>query len=314
MPQAKQENSAKMPGSDFEEDHAEATDLNFGFGEVVAEEDAEEVEAAEEKEEVVKEEVVEGKADDAEETEEAEAVVEKPEPKKKQLMVPKSRLDEVLAKNREFQRTIEAMKAAAPVADEEIPFKDFDFDEKELEYQQHVLDGEKDKALGIRKEIRAAEKAQNQYEFSKKVGGDSAATVEQTALVNAAREIEAMFPVFDNQHKDFNAKLAEDVVAIREGYQARGMNVVEALNKAVEVVVKINNLDGDVVTTEVVTTKKKQTSLAEKVKAAAKQPMDIQGQSNGTTKHKTHDIENMSDEEFNALPAATLARYRGDIL
>ena len=58
-------------------------------------------------------------------------------------MVPKSRLDEVLAKQKALQKQVDDMKAAAEKP-EEAP-EEYDFDAKEIEYQQLVLDGEAEK-------------------------------------------------------------------------------------------------------------------------------------------------------------------------
>jgi hypothetical protein len=83
--------------------------------------------------------------------------------KKKQPMVPKTRLDEVLAKNRELaeqlaqERAVREAAKPKPKEGETAP-EAFDFEAKEKAYMQAVRDGEDDKALTIRKEIRAAER------------------------------------------------------------------------------------------------------------------------------------------------------------
>ena len=70
-------------------------------------------------------------------------------------MVPKSRLDEVLAKNKEMQKRLQTLenetkRDAGPK---------YDFVAREKEYQELVLDGETDRAAQLREEIRAAERS-----------------------------------------------------------------------------------------------------------------------------------------------------------
>ena len=133
-----------MPGADkVEDDDAPQLDLNFE----TPEEEPEEV--AEEEEVVAEDEIEEPTAEEPEETVaedeggEPEAQAEEPvaeqKPAKKP-MVPKARLDEVLNKQKALQKQIDDMKAAqqpAPDAPEE-----FDFASKEMDYQNHLLDGD----------------------------------------------------------------------------------------------------------------------------------------------------------------------------
>ena len=127
--------------------------------------------------------------------EELPLAAEKAEPEAKSPMVPKSRLDEVLAKQKALQKQVEEMKAAAEQP-EEAP-EEYDFDAKEIEYQQLVLDGEAEKAVALRKEIRGAEKAQISWEMEQKMGQTVQQSQTATALQQAAADMEAAYPVFD---------------------------------------------------------------------------------------------------------------------
>ena len=96
---------------------------------------------------------------------EVEEVAEVEEPKSP--MVPKSRLDVVLAKNKEMQKRlqdIEGEKTDAP----EVP--EYDFVGKDKEYQELILDGETEKAAALRNEIRQAERTQLMSEMQSQMG------------------------------------------------------------------------------------------------------------------------------------------------
>mgnify|MGYP003139280812 CR=1 FL=1 len=138
------------PGSDPVEKAKYEIDLNF------PEEITDEV--LNEKE--VTEEVAEETEETEPELEEVAELEEETEPEPKKPMVPKSRLDEVLAKQRKLQEQLDALSAEKEVSSNEPVPEAYDFDIKELEYQEHVLNGETDKAVALRKEIRAAEKTQ----------------------------------------------------------------------------------------------------------------------------------------------------------
>jgi hypothetical protein len=59
---------------------------------------------------------------------------------------------------------------------------------------------------------------------------------------------------------------------------------------------------------------KKRAEVANKLKAAASQPPDMAGESSAARGEKTFDLMSLTEEEFNALPPATLKRLRGDLI
>ena len=169
---------ARVGADPMEEE--ESLDLNFMEEETVAEveeeaaaeveetvAEVEEVEAEVETEEAVAEVEEKTVAEEVEvELEDLEEVEAKVEPQPKKHMVPKERLDAVLAKQKALQKQLEDLQAQN-TPDENAP-EAYDYDTKEAEYQEFILDGETAKATALRKEMRAAEKAELQYEFDQK--------------------------------------------------------------------------------------------------------------------------------------------------
>ena len=148
-----------MPGADRPEEESEPLDLSFDVvEEVVAETEAEEPdETVSEDEQSTEEETVEEEVEEdevveveAEEEEVVEAEIESEKPKKSP-MVPKARLDEVLAKQKALQKQLDEINAANEKA-EEAPDA-YDFDSKEIEYQNMVLDGESEKRLRLEEKL-----------------------------------------------------------------------------------------------------------------------------------------------------------------
>ena len=344
-----------MPGADRAEPEPEtAVDLNFGLGEEDAESEPDDTddeavdtseEAVEPEEadhniaEVDEETVAENEAaepedqpslsDETDTVAEAEAVepaaeAEQPAPKKP--MVPKARLDEVLAKQKALQKQLDDLKAAqADIQSPEAP-EEYDFAAKEVEYQNMLLDGEADKAAQLRSEIRTAERQQIEFELTQKVQQSVQEGQQQTALQQAAAELEASFPVFSQGSADYSAELTQEVIDLRDAFIIKGDNAVAALSKAANFVLRDNNLvdmseaqpalsDSSAAEKRSVDeVSKKRAEVSRKLKAAEAQPPELPGESSASRGEKLLDVDSMTDEEFNALPEATLKRLRGDIV
>ena len=336
---AEEDNSLQfevMPGAEALE-QAENIDLSFLEPESEPE-NAEQSDAEESDPEAPQEEAVADSDDEPDSAEPAEAIEEEPEEEPeeeeeelplaaesvktepKNPMVPKSRLDEVLAKQKALQKQVDDMKAANEKP-AEAP-EEYDFDTKEIEYQQLVLDGEAEKAVALRKEIRGAEKAQIEWEMEQKMGQTVQQNAQATALQQAAAEMEAIFPVFDQNSDQFNEEYTNEVVELRDAFIIKGYDAVDALGKAVNFVVKDRGLDntpsdGSALAAsqqKIEQTAKKKAIVAKKLKAAESQPPELEGEGSSSRGENVVNFGSMSEDEFNALPAATLQRLRGDIV
>lgn len=329
-----------MPGADkkTEEDTKPfEVDMNFENTEEEVEE-AQEEETTEEEpiteettEEVAEEQIEEPVAQETESEEQTgepesvqgddeqpvESVEEGPEVEPKAPMVPKSRLDEVLAKNKEMQKIIQDM--------EEKPTEDaapaYDFVNKEKEYQDLVLEGETDKAAQLREEIRTAERAEVLSEVQSKMGQTVQQDRESRELQQKASEIMEVFPIFNEKSKAFDEKLTNQVMELRDAFIYQGYGAADSLAKATEVTLLSNKpelLQGDGIAvsdptpklSQAVQEKKAKANVSKKVQASQAQPPKMKGES--TQNKKIVDINVLSDDEFGALPEETLRRMRGD--
>ena len=318
-----------MPGADRpEDDDSPALDLSF---------DEVQAELAEETKEPEEETVSEDEQSTEEETEEeTEEVVEQPdegtelddaedepvaeEKPAKKPMVPKARLDEVLAKQKALQKQLDDINAAAEKS-AEAP-EEYDFDAKEVEYQNMVLDGETEKAVGLRREIRKAERATLEFEMRAEMTQTVSQDRQMTALQQAANAMEDAYPIFDRNSETFNEAVTNEVVELRDMFMQGGYDVVDALSKAVKYVVKDHDLDQAQESVPSLAGKaqksdelaKKRAQVSRKLQAADAQPPELPGESSSMHGEKGLDLSTMTEEEFAALPEATLKRLRGDIL
>ena len=300
-----------MPGADAktEEDVKPfEVDMNFEdteekVEEVEEEETTEEEPATEETtEEVAEEQVEEPVAQETEsQSEEAEqesvptddgqpveTVAEEPEVEEpKAPMVPKSRLDEVLAKNKEMQKRLQTLESETK---EEDTTPKYDFVAREKEYQELVLDGETDRAAQLREEIRSAEREQMMSEMQSKMGQTVQQDREAHELNKKANEIMEVFPVFDQKSKQFDERLANEVMELRDAFIFQGYGAADSLAKATEItlirskpelleVETAGTTDAAPTLNKVVQEKKKQANVSKKVAASQSQPPQMKGES-----------------------------------
>jgi hypothetical protein len=253
---------------------------------------------------------------------EDEALEEEPV-KKKAPMVPKSRLDEVLAKNKVMQKKIQDIEQREAAAQAEAP--KYDFSAKETEYQQLVLDGELEQATKMRNDIRQAEKEQMMFEVKKEMGQTVQANQEAQELQAKAKEIESTFPVLDQNSTTFDEGLTQEVMELRDAFMVQGYGAADSLARATEYTLAAkkpellstagdSSLEGNenVVTQEQLQERRQKTTVKKKVAAAKSQPPNMKGEGAGDRGDKPVNLDVLSDDEFMALPEETLRRMRGD--
>jgi hypothetical protein len=129
-------------------------------------------------------------------------------------------------------------------------------------------------------------------------------------LLAKAAEVEAKYPALDQNSATFDEPKAKEVLELRDAYIIQGYQGADALDKAVNLIMPspVDEKTLDPVEQKVVE-KKKVANVNKKIAAAESQPPAMKG------KNKTEkkvDINTLSIDEFDALPAETLKRMRGD--
>jgi len=288
--------------------------------ELEEEEDAENIEDSEDQDEVevpgeLEEEIEEEITDIVEEE------IEEPKVPGKSPMVPKSRLDEVLAKNKKMQKQLDDIEQKQ--AETQAAAPQYDFDIKEQEYQQLILDGESSRAVQLRTEMRAAEKEQLIFEMQSQMGQTVQQDRAAQELQAKAIEIAETFPMLNETSPEFNEDLTREVSELRDAFIVQGYEPADSLAKATEYTLAAKHpelLQGseDVAAVQTkkqndaVVQKRKTTTVRKKLDASKSQPPKMKGEGTANRKGKMADINVLSDDEFGALPDDTLKRMRGD--
>lgn len=234
--------------------------------------------------------------------------------------IPKHRFDQVNERAKAAEKELAELKAEK-AAGEKTKEDPFDFDAAEKQYLELSLDGDIDAALAKRKEIRAAEHADWSASTKAATKSDIATEAEDAELVSLSQEAEAMFSVFDPESDDFDQGKLDQVLVYYRGYAASGKasNKGDAFVMALADVVEMHGLDA---TDEADAdpgpkpTGKKKTGGKKKADAKknAHQPVAGEGTGSADTGAVVPNINDMTDEEMDALPEKTLARLRGDFI
>ena len=306
--------ASALDRGDTPEEEADPTDAAIAHLVEVADE----AEAAEGEEEVESE--LEG--DEAglegeeveEEVEEEEEVKEAATSKsdEKAHMVPKSRMDEEIARRRQLEDRLAKLEESAKP--EVAPEPEFDFDGKEAEYMDAVLDGETDKAQKVRKEIRSAERDSMAKELRGEIHNTTNVTKQQLDLDVAVSDMMASYPVLDSNSDQADTDLIADANELMGMYADKGMAQADALRKAVRMTLASNMpelLQPKAVETKPAA-KKRETDVNAKLDAASKQPAKLAGESAATRGDDVVNISTMTDSDFEKLSEAQMQRLRGD--
>jgi hypothetical protein len=224
-------------------------------------------------------------------------------------LIPRARFNEVNDRAKAAERRAQELEARLNAT---IPPTDYDFESKEREYMDAVLEGDHQKALGIRRDIRAAEMEMARSVAATQASQAKEATKAELEFEQAVASIEVDYPAFSQSSTDYNQELVDEALELHAGFVSRGYSPAAAMRKAVAYVANMNGLTAKSQAPAPAPAAPKRTTntVKSKLDMAASQPPVQSGVSGGETEP---DYRNLSDEEWDALPKATIARLRGDL-
>lgn len=234
--------------------------------------------------------------------------------------VPKKRFDEVNERRRLAEEKLAQIERDKEAATKAATAPAYDFDAKEQQYIELILDGKTKDAATLRAEIRTAELAQyERVATTKATETNRAATVEQQ-INGVVADYEGRIPQFNPEHESYSEDLLDDVNAFYTGYLSgkKFDNAADAFRAAITKALKVHGIDDKPPTTNGVTnggTPPARTA-ARRIDAIKNQPPNIGRSGTGSTEHGDANIRigELSEAEFARLPEATRRRLRGDNL
>lgn len=268
------------------------------------------------------------KLDEGDETPEEKAERERQEAeeaKKRNIRIPKSRFDEAQAKARQREQAlleeIEKLKGGqqASVTQKVVSDMKSKIEELQDKYEDLILDGKKDEARKIRKQVDAMREELVEYQTSVKSDAARKAAVDELSYNAQLAGFEAKYPALNPEHEDFDEDQTNEVAALLNAFVKSGTKRADALAKAVKYVL---GPPPEQKTSDAAKTLAEARAKAAREKAAAadkKQPpnttkVGLDSDKAGSGGEHGIDVMRLSQDKFAKLDEETKARLRGDEL
>lgn len=245
---------------------------------------------------------------------------------KRSKVIPRERFDAAQQKARAREEALQAKIAdlekqtAAQRMSADVQKLTNAIDDLQEKYEDAVLDGKKEEARAIRKELA---KLQDVFiEVKTQVSSEAAKreAIQELKYDAALAKAEVDHPELNPDSEEYDPALTDEVGVLLESFVLRGFTRDVALAKAVRYVVGApakrdpDNVDPKkVAESRAVEARKKAADALKKQPPALVKP-GIDSDKGGNTEEKGIDIMRVSQERFSKIDEETLARLRGDTL
>jgi len=230
-------------------------------------------------------------------------------------MIPKSRYDsaarraktaeDALAKT---QRELEQVnKTTDTTGGDPKTVADFEakIDEIDTKIEEARKDGDTDAVVRLNKEQRTYERSMYSQIAREEATGAGNAAQQAVAFDTLVDKLEQDYPVFNQDSKDFDQDLVNEVLDMHEAFVAKGDAPAVAMAKAVGYILPPKE-----------TSNKRNTDTAKNLDAAKRQAPGMGGTGAGSDAGGDSgdggDVGGMTQKEFDAMPDETKKRLRGD--
>ena len=246
---------------------------------------------------------------------------------KKEAGIPKERFDEAVNKERQAREAAERraaeLESRIQQADvnEEFAKAEQMIEGLESKHAQLLLDGEVEKAAALMKQIRHSERELTEARMEARSSRATSQAVEEVRMEATIAKLEADYPALNTESETFDQDLVDLVLAKQAALiQNQRMTPSKALAEAAKVVMKkmapAPAVEPDNKGLSAAKTSDRKTEQVTKnIDTAKRQPADmkqvgVDSDKSGGSLSQT--VEQMTSEEWGALPASTKAKLRGD--
>lgn len=244
--------------------------------------------------------------------------------------IPKARFDEAVGKEREAREAAErraaelerqlAERAQAQVKTEQTEELENKISEMEKQHAQFLLDGEAEKAAELMRSIRHTERQIARAEAQADARTATSQILEAERFELAVAKLEADYSTLNPKSETYDPELVEMILDRQARLVQGGMPPSQAITSATDFVMKRVARDEPPAQQGLAAAKvpdRKAEQVKKNLEVQAKQPpsmKDVGLDSDKLGEKAMPNVAQMTLEEFNALPAATKARLRGDTL
>ena len=254
--------------------------------------------------------------------------LEAEEEKKKRIRIPKSRFDEALGKAKQREQAlldeIEKLKGGQQASATAKAVKDMRAKIGELQdkYEDLILDGKKDEARKVRRQVDELREDLTEYQTNTKSEAARKAAIDEMSYNAQLAGYEAKYPALNPEHEDFDEDKTDEVATLLNAFVKAGQKRADALAKAVKYVLGAPPAAGKGGDDDKAKGMAEQRAAEARKKAAEankKQPPD--GKNVGLDSDKAGggnkgdiDIMRMTQDKFAKLDEETLSKLRGDTI
>ena len=276
----------------------------------------------------------EDKADldkEGEETEEEKAErlrLEAEEEKKKRIRIPKSRFDEALGKAKQREQAlldeIEKLKGGQQASATAKAVRDMrtEIDKLQDKYEDLILDGKKDEARKVRRQVEWLRDELSEYQTNTKSEAARKAAIDELSYDAQLAGYEAKYPALNPEHEDFDEDKTDEVATLLNAFVKAGQKRADALAKAVKYVLGAPPAAGKGGDDDKAKELADQRAAEARKKAAdanKKQPpngkdVGLDSDKAGGGKGGDVDVLRLSQDKFAKLDEETKAKLRGDTI
>ena len=268
------------------------------------------------------------KLDGGDETPEERAEREKQEAeeaKKRNIRIPKSRFDEAQAKARAREQAlleeIEKLKGGQQASATQKAVSDMRSKIEELQdkYEDLILDGRKDEARKVRKQVDAMREELVEYQTSVKSDAARKAAVDELSYNARLAGFEAKYPALNPEHEDFDGDQTNEVATLLNAFVKSGTKRADALAKAVKYVLGAPPEQKVSDAAKALAEERAKKAREKAAEADKKQPpnsakVGLDSDKAGKGGEQGIDVMRLSQDKFSKLDEETKAKLRGDEL
>ena len=269
------------------------------------------------------------KLGDGEETAEEKAAREKEEAEaeaKKRIRIPKARFDEAQSKARAREAAlleeIEKLKGGQQASATQKVVSDMRSKVTELQdkYEDLILDGKKDEARKVRRQVDELREDLTEYQTNTKSEAARKAAIDEMSYNAQLAGYEAKYPALNPEHEDFDEDKTDEVATLLNAFVKAGQKRADALAKAVKYVLgappsgKADDADDK---SKEAAEKRAADARKKAADANKRQPPDgknvgLDSDKAGGGKGGDVDVLRLSQDKFAKLDEETKAKLRGD--
>ena len=263
------------------------------------------------------------KLDDENETEEEKAEREKAEEearKKANIRIPKARFDEVQAKARAreaaLQAEIEKLRGSQrqTEAEKTVDQMRTKIDELQEKYEDLILDGKKEDARKVRKQVEALRDELSEYRGSEKADRARAQAIDEVTYNQQLDSVESKYPKLDPEHADYDKDTVAEVAELLTAMVKAGSRRADALGRAVRYVLGAPSepRGAKTGTDQRDREAREKAAKADKQQPASSAKVGLDSDKAGKAGEQGIDIMRLSQDKFSKLDEETKSRLRGD--